>query len=139
MGPFTNIKLSLQARIMQRWQVYILNLALALTFFAMAAKAFVSPDEISEVIQNSLIKDILDKIPVYLIGIHDVTVGVLLTLKLFPKLVTTWAAIWIGTVIILLITSMDTNGLLDAIEHAAVFGIALYLSINAFTFQKGNN
>ena len=105
----------------------------------MAAKAFVSPDEISEVIQNSLIKDILDKIPVYLIGIHDVTVGVLLTLKLFPKLVTTWAAIWIGTVIILLITSMDTNGLLDAIEHAAVFGIALYLSINAFTFQKGNN
>lgn len=37
---------------MQKWQGYILNLTLALTFFAMAAKAFVSPDEISDVSIN---------------------------------------------------------------------------------------
>lgn len=122
---------------MQRRQVYTLNLALALTFFAMTAKSFISPDEINDVINNSLIfKNILDKVPVQLIGIHDAIVGILLTFRLFPKFVTAWAAIWIGTVIILLITSMNTEGLLDAIEHAAPLGIALYLSIKAFTSQK---
>lgn len=122
---------------MQKWQVYILNLALALTFFAMAAKAFVSPDEISEVIENSLIfKDILAKVPVQLIGIHDAFIGILFTLRLFPKLVTIWAAIWVGTVIILLISSVNVNGLLEAIEHATPLGIALYLSIKAFTSEK---
>lgn len=122
---------------MQRWQGYILNLALALTFFAMAAKSFIAPDEISEVIENSLIfKDLLEKMPVFLIGIHDALVGVLIALRLWPKLVTTWATIWIGTVIILLITSMNIEGLLDAIEHAAPLGIALYLSIKAFSSQK---
>ena len=122
---------------MQRWQGYILNLALALTFFAMAAKSFIAPDEINEVIENSLIfKDILDKVPIFLIGIHDATVGTLIALRVWPKLVTTWAAIWLGTVIILLITSMSVEGLLDAIEHAAPLGIALYLSIKAFSPQK---
>lgn len=121
---------------MQRGQVYILNLALALTFFAMAAKAFVSPDEISDVINSSLIfKNILDQVPIQLIGVHDAIVGILLAFRLFPKYVTTWAAIWIGTAIILLTTGMNTNGLLDAIEHAAPIGIALYLSIKTFTSQ----
>lgn len=122
---------------MQRWQVYILNLVLALTFITMAAKAFFSPDEISDPINNSLIfKDILDKVPVQLIGIHDAIVGILIILRVLPKLVATWAAIWVGTVIILLISSMSVGGSLDAIEHAAPFGIALYLSINAFASQK---
>lgn len=122
---------------MQRWQGYILNLALALTFFAMAAKSFIAPDEINEVIENSLIfKDLLDKVPVFLIGVHDALVGTLIALRVWPKLVTTWAAIWIGTVIILLMTSMNVEGLLDAIEHSAVLGLALYLSIKAFTPQK---
>ncbi len=122
---------------MQRWQGYILNLALALVFFAMAAKSFLAPDEITEVIENSLVfKELLGKVPVFLIGIHDATVGMLIALRLWPKLVTTWAAIWLGTVIILLISSMNMEGLLDAIEHAAVLGIALYLSIKAFTPQK---
>lgn len=100
----------------------------------MAAKSFIAPDEISEVIKNSLIfKDLLEKMPVFLIGIHDALIGALIALRLWPKLVTTWAAIWLGTVIILLVTSMSVEGLLDAIEHAAVLGIALYLSIKAFT------
>ncbi|GEM_PF-4249183 len=122
---------------MRRWQGYILNLALALTFFAMAAKTFIAPDEISDAIGNSVIfKDLLERVPIFLIGIHDALVGALIALRLWPKLVTTWAAIWISTVIILLMTSMSVEGLLDAIEHAAVFGIALYLSIKAFTSQK---
>lgn len=118
---------------MQNWQGYILNLALALTFFAMAAKSFIAPDEINEVIENSLIfKDLLEKVPVFLIGIHDTVVGILIAFRVWPKLVTTWAVIWIGIVVILLISSMSMEGLLDAIEHAAVLGIALYLSIKAF-------
>lgn len=122
---------------MQKWQAYILNLALALTFLAMAVKAFTHPHEIHEVIENSLIfNNILGGVPITLIGIHDAAVGLLLIFKVWPKLVTTWAAIWISTVIMLLISSMNINGLLDAIEHAAPFGIALYLSINAFTSQK---
>lgn len=122
---------------MQRWQGYILNLALALTFFAMAAKSFIAPDEISEVIENSLIfKDLLEKVPVFLIGIHDTAVGILIALRLWPKLITTWAAIWLGTVIILLITSMSVEGLLDAIEHSAVLGIALYLSLKALKYDN---
>lgn len=134
---YHKVKLTNQAGIMQRWQVYILNLALALTFFAMAAKAFVSPDEINEVIENSLIfKDLLEKVPVSLIGIHDTAIGILIILRVWPKLVTAWAAIWIGTVVILLVSSMNMAGFLDALEHAAVFGIALYLSFKAFTSQK---
>ena len=113
-GPFTTIKLAayeLKLELMQRWQAYILNLALALTFFAMAAKAFVYPDEINDPINNSVIfKDILDKIPVSLIGIHDAIIGLLLALRIFPKLINTWAAIWVGTVIILLITSITVPG-----------------------------
>lgn len=125
---------------MQKWQVYILNLALAFTFFAMALKAFFSPDEISDPINNSVIfKDILDKIPISLIGIHDAIIGLLLALRIFPKLINTWAAIWVGTVIILLITSMTVAGLLDAIEHTAPLGIALYLSLNAFISQKAGS
>lgn len=125
---------------MQKWQGYILNLALALTFFAMAAKSFIAPEEINEVIENSLVfKDLLEKVPVFLIGIHDATIGILLAVRVWPKLITTWAAIWLGTVIILLITSMSVEGLLDAIEHAAVLGIALYLTINAFESQKEEN
>lgn len=122
---------------MQKWQGYILSLALALTFFAMAAKSFIAPDEISEVIENSLVfKELLEKVPVFLIGIHDTAVGILIILRLWPKLVFTWAAIWIGTVVILLISSMNIEGLLDAIEHAAVLGIALYLSIKALKYDN---
>lgn len=124
---------------MQKWQVYILNPALALTFLVMAAKAFISPDELSDVINNSVIfRDILNKVPLSLIGIHDAAIGLLLIFRVLPKLVTAWAAIWVSIVIILLITGMNVNGLLDAIEHAAPLGIALYLSINAFTSQKEN-
>lgn len=114
---------------------HLLNLALALTFFSMAAKAFISPDEIHHVIQSSLFKEILDKVPVSLIGIHDITVGILLAFRVLPKLVTTWAAIWVGVVIILLISSLNIDGFLDALEHAAVFGIALYLSINSISSE----
>lgn len=122
---------------MKKWQVYILNLALALTFIAMAAKAFFSPDEISDPINNSLIfKDILDKIPVSAIGIHDAIIGILLAFRVLPKFINAWAVIWISTVIILLITNMSADGLLDALEHGAPLGIALYLSINAFTSKK---
>lgn len=125
---------------MQRRQIYILNLALAFTFFAMAIKAFVFPDEISDPINNSVIfKDVLSKVPVQLIGIHDATVGILIALRVLPKLINTWAVIWVGTVIILLISSMNISGLLDAFEHAAPFGIALYLCVNAFTSQKAGS
>jgi len=125
---------------MQRWHIYILSLGLALTFVAMAVKAFISPDEISDVIANSVIfKNILDKVPIQLIGIHDAIIGIFIAFRVLPKLINTWAVIWIGTVIILLLSSMNISGLLDAIEHAAPLGIALYLSINAFTSQKGNS
>ncbi|MBI2337934.1 hypothetical protein HYU95_02015 [Candidatus Daviesbacteria bacterium] len=98
----------------------------------MAAKAFVSPDEISEVISNSLFfKDTLGQVPIFLIGIHDAAIGLLLTFRVLPTLITTWVVIWVGMVIILLIGSMSVEGLLDAIEHAAPLGITLYLKITS--------
>lgn len=109
-------------------QSYILNLALALTFLAMAVKAFVAPEEINHVIEHAQIfKNFLDKIPLAFIGIHDALIGVLIILRLWPKWVLGWTVIWIGGVILLQISSLRADGLLDAVEHAAALGIALYL------------
>lgn len=119
---------------MQKWQMYILNIVLALTFWAMAVKAFAFPDEISEVINNSLVfNDILNRVPVQFIGLHDAVIGILLIFRILPKVITTWAAIWVSIVMTLLISSMNAEGLLDAFEHLAPLGIALFLRLNAFT------
>lgn len=104
----------------------------------MAVKAFIFPDEISDPITNSLLfKEIFGKVPVPIIGIHDALVSILIALRIAPKLIYTWAAIWLSAVIVLLISSMNASGLLDALEHAAPLGIALYLAINVPAYLIG--
>jgi hypothetical protein len=117
--------------------IFILHIALGLTFFSLALRAFLTPDDIMDTIKNSVMfAPIFSWIPSQIIGLHDIAMGILLIFRLFPKFTSAGSAIWIGTVIILLLSHMNLDGTIDAIEHAAPFGIALFLTFIYFKNTK---
>lgn len=117
--------------------IFILQIALGLTFFSLATRSFFMSDDVLSTIKDSLFfAQVFRWIPVQAIGIHDILVGTLLILRVFPKYISAWATIWIGTVIILLLFHFNLDGALDALEHAAPFGIALFLTVTYFAQKK---
>lgn len=107
----------------------IIRIGLGLVFLANSYTAFVSPDELYELIHESFLPGLLpisvDSF-VKFIGISDGTVGILLLSGARLKYVATYATLWImGAMAVI---GLKETG--DFLEHFGGLSMAIYIFLN---------
>ena len=102
----------------------IIRIGLALVFLANALTAFFSPQEFRILIEQSFLANLLPistSALVWIIGVNDLLLTLLILFKRFQKYVLIWAMLWLIAVIIL------TKELSAILEHLGFFSMALTL------------
>lgn len=113
----------------------VLRLGVITAFFAHAILAFLSPESIADVLENSsLTHPLYDVFPslVTLIGINDLLLSLMIATGRFSFLTASWAALWIAGVVVVILGSTQGLGiatLVDILEHGAPFAIALFFAM----------
>lgn len=113
----------------RKHSTFVIRIGLGLVFLANSYVAFVSPDELHELIHESFLPSLLpisvDSF-IKFIGISDSTVGILLLSGTRLKYVATYVTLWIMG--IMAVIGLKEIG--DFLEHFGFLSMAIYLFLN---------
>ncbi len=112
----------------------VLRIGLAAVFLANGLTAFFMPEEFSDLLSGSFVS-LLIPLPiatmVFLIGVHDTLMCILMLCNVAKKYVFGWAIIWLIGVMIVIAEP------LDILEHVGFLTMAIALWINAVPNFRG--